>query len=219
MSKGDKNAMEVITVLLVDDHKIFRQGLRALLKEEKDIRVVGEAGTGAEAVQLAEKLVPSVIVMDITMPDFSGLHAAHRLLDRNPGMKVIVLSMTGEEEFVRQAISAGVRGYLIKQTAASELISAIRQVSKGNAVYSPPISRLIEATPRVKPKKKPVQLTLREREILQLVAMGKTSNEIGATLCISTKTVHKHRQQLMERLGLHNAASLIRYAISKGIIK
>lgn len=210
--------MEKIRVLLADDHTIVRQGLRLLLENEHDIEIVGEASSGTEAVNLAEALSPSVIVMDITMPELNGIHATSRIMKTQPNAKVIVLSMSSDEEFVNQAIEAGVSGYLVKQTAASELISAIRSVDSGNAYLSPLISRLV-LDGRRRQAQDPRELTLREKEILELIAEGKTTKDIGELLSVSIKTVAKHRQQIMDKLCLHDVASLTKYAISRGIVK
>jgi len=216
MTKKDQSVE--ITILLADDHTIFRQGLTSLLRDEQDMRVVGEAGTSTEAVHLAHTLKPAIIVLDITMPDYNGLRAAHKILEQDPSIGIIILSMSADEEFVTQAISVGVKGYLIKQTAASELIIAIREVHRGNAFLSPAISRILVDTHRKGIAKKSFFLTVREKEILELVAAGKTSKEIADNLCISARTVHKHRQQIMEKLDIHDIASLTRYAMEKGMI-
>ena len=211
--------METISVLLADDHTIFREGLRALLGADEGIRIVGEAANSTDAIELATTLKPEIVVMDIMMPDFNGLQATIHILRRAPSVKVIVLSMSSDEEFVAQAIAAGVRGYLVKQTAANELLSAIREVHRGNAFFSPAVSRVLLETHQYAPARKPVGLTVREREVLQLVAAGKTSKEIAFQLCISVKTVDKYRGQIMDKLNIHDVAGLTRHAVLKGILK
>jgi len=216
-SDGDGSGAAVmpIRVLLADDHTIFRQGLAALLAAEKDIAVVGEASTGKEAVEMTVRLKPSVVIMDITMPDVSGLVAARQILERDAPTRIIILSMSDDEEFVSHAMDLGIRGYLVKQTAAHELITAIREINKGNAFFSPSVSKVIVELHRQNREEN--ILTMREREILRMVAQGKTSREISAVLCLSAKTVERERQHIMDKLNLHDAVSLTRYAIAKGI--
>jgi len=217
--------MEKIKVLLVDDHTVVRQGLRVLLEAEQDIAIVAEAETGRQAVQLARKHSPDVIVMDIAMPNLNGLEATRQILKETPNAKVLVLSSYGDDEYVHQLTEAGAAGYLLKQTAATDLIKAIREARKGNAFFSPSISKRLldhyrEAFLRGVPVKKRTDLlTSRESEVLQLIAEGKPNKQIASDLCISIKTVEKHRQQLMNKLNIHEVAGLTRYAISKGVIE
>jgi DNA-binding NarL/FixJ family response regulator len=217
--------MEMIKVLLADDHTVVRQGLRALLEVEPDMVVGGEAETGRQAVQLADKLRPDVIVMDIAMPLLNGLEATRQIIKTIPAAKVLVLSSYSDDEYVHQLTGAGAVGYLLKQTAAAELIKAVREVSKGNTFFSPSISRRLLDHYRATylggaPLKKPTELlTSREMEVLQLIAEGKPNKQIAAELCISIKTVEKHRQQVMNKLDIHDIAGLTRYAISRGIIE
>ena len=216
--------MEKIKVLLVDDHTVVRQGLRVLLEAEQDIAIVAEADTGRLAVQLARKHAPDVVVMDIAMPNLNGLEATRQILKEMPTAKVLVLSSYGDDEYVHQMTEAGAAGYLLKQTAATDLIKAIREARKGNAFFSPSISKRLldqyrEAFLKGVPVKKRTELlTSRESEVLQLIAEGKPNKQIASDLCISIKTVEKHRQQLMNKLNIHEVAGLTRYAISKGII-
>jgi DNA-binding NarL/FixJ family response regulator len=210
--------MDKISILLVDDHKIVRQGFRVLLEGEKDIKVIGEATTGEEAIEIAINIKPSVVIMDINIPKFNGLLAARQILTKDSSIKVIVLSMMAEEEIVDHAIQAGVSGYILKDDAAEELIKAIRVVNRGGVYFSPSIMKILVEKQR-NPKKKPNSLTIREKEVLQLVAVGKTNKEISTFLNISVKTVEKYRQQIMDKLNIHDIANLTRYAISKGIIK
>ena len=217
--------MEKIRILLVDDHTVVRQGLRVLLESEPDIAVIAEAETGRQAVQLAAKLLPDVVIMDIAMPQLNGLEATRQLIKQVPTAKVLVLSSYGDDEYVHQITEAGAAGYLLKQTAATDLIKGIREARKGNAFFSPAISkRLLEHYRESFLKGMPVRrrtdlLTSREAEVLQLIAEGKPNKQIAADLCISIKTVEKHRHQVMNKLNIHDIAGLTRYAISKGIIE
>lgn len=214
-----------ITVLLADDHVIVRQGFRLLLEAEPDITVVGEAETGRQAVEMTLKLMPDVVVMDIAMPQLNGLEATRQILGQFPSTKIVILSSYSDDEYVKQLTKAGASGYLLKQAAAPDLIKAIREAKKGNAFLSPAISkRLINHYREVLVQGGPVKrstdvLSLREAEVLQLVAEGKANKQIAATLNLSTKTVETHRQRLMNKLRIHDVAGLTRYAISKGIIE
>ncbi|MEW6304984.1 MAG: response regulator transcription factor [Verrucomicrobiota bacterium] len=217
--------MQKVTVLLADDHTVVRQGLRALLQAEGDVEVVGEADTGRQAVQMCKKLLPDVVVMDIAMPLLNGLEATRQITKEIPSTKVLILSSYSDDEYVHQLTEAGAAGYLVKQTAANDLLKAIREAKKGNAFFSPAISKRLldhyrEAFLKGGPVKKTNDLlTSREMEVLQLIAEGKANKQIAAELCISIKTVEKHRQQVMNKLNIHDIAGLTRYAISKGIIE
>lgn len=218
--------LKPITVLLAEDHTIVREGLRALLAEEKDIQVVGEAANGRKAVELASKLKPSVVVMDIAMPVLNGMEAARQILRTNPASKVLILSAHSDDAYVEHAMGLGTSGYLIKQTAAHILPKAIREVHKGRQFFSPIISSrlLLRRAGGKKVSKhpdanRPSSLTSREMEVLQLIAEGRANKQTADELHISIKTVEKHRQRLMEKLNIHDTASLTRYAISAGIIE
>jgi DNA-binding NarL/FixJ family response regulator len=217
--------MEKIRVLLADDHTIVRQGLRVLLEAEPDIAVVAEAETGRQAVQMAKEFSPDVVVMDIAMPTLNGLEATRQIIKEAHAPRVLALSSYRDDEYVHQLTEAGAAGYLLKQTAAAELIVAVREVRKGNAFFSPVISRRLVEQYReaflegTSSRKKTVALTSREAEVLQLIAEGKPNKQIASELSISIKTVEKHRQQVMNKLDIHDIAGLTRYAISKGIIK
>jgi len=217
--------MEKIRVLLADDHTVVRQGLRVLLQAEPDISVVGEADTGRLAVQMARRLLPDVVIMDIAMPSLNGLEATRQILKDVPSARVLALSSYSDEEYVQQFTEAGAAGYLLKQTAATDLIKAVREARKGCAFFSPAISRrllnhyreaFVKGVP-LRPRKD--LLTSRETEVLQLIAEGHPNKQIAAELGISIKTVEKHRQQVMNKLNLHETAGLTRYAISKGIVE
>src|ERR1051325_5538982 len=217
--------MQKINVLLADDHTVVRQGFRALLEAEQDIAVVGEAETGRQAGGLARKLRPDVVLMDIAMPTLNGLEATRQILKELPDIKVLILSSYSDDEYVRQLTEAGAAGYLLKQTAAAELLKAIREARRGNAFFSPAISKRImdhyrETLLKGVPVRKSTDLlTTREAEVLQLIAEGKANKQIAVELSISIKTVEKHRQQLMNKLDIHDIAGLTRYAISKGVIE
>ena len=217
--------MAKIRVLLVDDHTVVRQGVRALLSVEPDLEVVGEADSGRHAVQLAQKLMPDVIVMDIAMPTLNGMEATRQLSREVPSSKVLILSSYGDDEYVEQLTEAVAAGYLVKETAANDLVKAIREVEQGNVFFSPSISRrLMDHYRKVFLSGQPMRakgehLSSRESEVLQLIAEGRPNKQIAGELCISIKTVEKHRQRVMEKLNLHDIASLTRYALSKGIIE
>ncbi len=218
--------MKKITVLLADDHMVVRQGLRALLTTEKDIEVVGEAETGRQAVEMTRQLHPNVVLMDIVMPSLNGLEATRQIRKQTPSSKVLILTSYGDDEYVKRLTEVGASGYLIKQTAAAELLKAIRDVEKGNMALSPSIASRFQAplSPTSASKTSPVlsgdnHLTPREAEVLQLIAEGQTNKQIAAELGISAKTVEKHRQQVMNKLKIHDVAGLTRYALSKGVIK
>jgi len=209
--------MKNIRVFIADDHTIFRQGLRALLEKEKDIEVVGEADNGEETIQKVIQLKPSILLMDIIMPVLDGLQVTYRIQNRIPDLKVIILSMSADEEYVRRALKSGVRGYLIKSTAARELLTAIREVEKGNAFFSPLISKVIIQLSN-DPGNQP-ELSLRETDVLQLICDGKSSKEIASILQISYKTVQNHRQQLMFKLQVHDVVNLVNIARSKKYVR
>ena len=214
-----------ITVLLAEDHAIVRQGLCALLKTEGHFVVVGEARTGREAVEMAQKLSPDVILMDIAMPVLNGLEATRQILAARPAAKVVILSAHSDDVYVERMSEAGVAGFLEKQTSADILTKAIREVAKGNSFFSPSIAKRLphaHGKPRdrdglVKPHG--TRLTSRESEVLQLVAEGSANKQVASELGISIKTVEKHRQHLMDKLNIHDTAGLTRYAIAAGVIE
>ena len=216
--------MDKTRVLLAEDHTIVRKGLRSLLDKETGIKVVGEAEDGREAIVKAEELHPDVVVMDIAMPGLNGLEATRQIKKRFSDMKIIILTMHTNEEYVLQTLKAGASGYLVKKAAPAELISAINAVHKGNSFLSPSISRTVidEYIRRSKEISEGEegfeQLTVREREVLQLIAEGRKTREIAELLYISIKTVETHRAHIMDKLDIHSTAELTRYAIRKGII-
>ena len=215
MSAGRK-----IRVLLADDHTLVRQGLRALLEREADIRIIGEARNGREAVNRARALKPDIVVMDISMPHLNGFEATQRIAAECPQTNVVALSMHKQEHHVHSLLKAGARGYVPKDAPASELLAAIRSVHGGGCYLHPQISaKVVDGyLDGHRPPEQPDLLTPREREVLQLVAEGQTNRLIAAELRLSIKTVEAHRARIMTKLKIHNAAGLTRYAISRGII-
>jgi len=216
--------MDKTRVLLAEDHTIVRKGLRSLLDKETGIKVVEEAEDGREAILKTEELHPDVVVMDIAMPGLNGLEATRQIKKRFPDIKIIILTMHANEEYILQSLKAGASGYLVKKAAPVELISAINAVHKGNSFLSPSISRMVidEYIRRSKEISEGEegfeQLTVREREVLQLIAEGRKTREIAELLYISIKTVETHRAHIMNKLDIHSTAELTRYAIRKGII-
>lgn len=218
--------MKRIAVLLVEDHTIVRDGLKALLNLEKDIEVIGEAGNGRDAVEKTRLLKPEVVIMDIAMPLLNGMEATRQISRAAPGTRILILSAHSDDAYVKKAMELGASGYLIKQTAAHILPEAIREVHKGKCFFSPLISKRLDhhekkahARGELDANQKPVHLTSREMEVLQLVAEGKANKETADELHISVKTVEKHRQSVMEKLNIHDTAGLTRYAIATGIIE
>lgn len=216
--------MHKIRVLLADDHIVVRQGLRALLGAEEDMEIVGEADNGRQAVQMVRTLAPDIVVLDIAMPVLNGVEATRQIQKAGSKTKVLILSSYSEDDHVQQVTEAGACAYLVKQTAGNELIKAIREVYRGNAYFSPSIAKRLRDHCRNtlggEGNKKPaVYLTTREAEVLQLIAEGRANKQIAAELCISIKTVEKHRQQVMNKLGIHDVAGLTRHAIAKGVIE
>ena len=217
--------MSQITVLLADDHTIVREGLRLLIDSTRDIKVVGEAQDGREAVRLAEQLQPEVVVMDLVMPQLNGVEATRQIMRSNPTAKVLVLSSYKDEEKLAALIEHGVSGYLVKHTASADLLRAIREVRKGKCFFSDCISdNLLERCRANSAKGKSKQggvmrLTTREAEVLQLIAEGNSNKEIGDILHLSFKTVEKHRQMLMDKLNIHETAGLTRYAMAAGVVE
>lgn len=217
--------MKTITILLVEDHEIVREGLGVLLNLQGDIKIIGQAENGHQAIARAAALRPDIVVMDIAMPLLNGLEATRQILKDSPTTKIILLSAHSDDAYVQKAISLGVSGYLIKQTAAHALADAIRQVASGKTFFSPLIAkRLADQERRARAIGSPcspkiAQLTSRESEVLQLIAEGNANKMTADILKISIKTVEKHRQSLMEKLNIHDTAGLTRHAISTGVIE
>ena len=215
--------MRTLRILLADDHTVVRSGLRALLERQNNFEIVGEAQNGRETVSLCASLQPDVVVMDVGMPLLNGIEATKALLKQSPSTGVVILSMHSDESYVMRSLQAGARAYLLKDSAPSDLLSAIEAVSHGKSFFSSAIRHLLaEDYVRVLRQKGAVDsyelLTMREREILQLLAEGKTNKEVASSLNISLYTVETHRSNILEKLGIHSPAELILYAVRKGII-
>ena len=208
-------------VLLVDDHVVVRQGLKALFADELDIEVIGEASNGREALEFLAQLEPDVVLMDISMPGLNGIEATRQIQQRHPGVKVVVLSMHANEEYVFQVLQAGASGYVLKQSDSMEVLSAIRAAVAGGAFLCPPLSLTVieyylhRAQARGRGSDAEL-LTAREREVLQLLAEGKSNRDIADELSISIKTVETHRANMMTKLGLSSKTELVKYALRKG---
>lgn len=216
-----------IRVLLADDHDILREGLKALLSMQGEMEIVGEAYTGREAVELAERLKPDVVLLDVSMPELDGLEACRRIRAHAPQAQVLILTMHEREDYLRQALEAGAAGYLVKRTAAAELRLAVRAVAHGDTFLSPSMARTLvrnylalreEGAPADAAADPYESLSSREREVLKLVAEGCTSQDIADRLVLSVKTVQAHRARLMEKLGLRDVTHLVRYAVRRGLV-
>ena len=215
--------MKKITVLLADDHRILREGVRSLLEKAQDIEVVGEASEGGEAVAKAQALSPDIVLMDITMPGMNGLEATRQIKALRPNTRVLILSMHESNQYISQFLRSGASGYVLKDTAASELVGAIRAVFQGDAFLYPSIARrlLEEYLLKVQSGEETESydgLTGREREILRMIAEGRNNKEIADVLSLSIRTVQAHRANLMAKLHMHDRTELVRYAIRKGLI-
>ena len=213
----------MIRIVIADDHTIMRKGLRLLLERQPNITVVGEASDGRECVELAQAEKPDVVVMDLAMPNLNGIEAARQIVGQNPAIAVAVLSMHSDESYVIRALKAGARAYLLKDSAESDLIGAIKALSDGKSFFSPAISRLLVEDYMRALERKGVEdsyelLSTREREILQLLAEGKSNKEVAAMLNLSLYTVETHRTHILQKLNLHTVPELILYAVRKGII-
>jgi len=202
-----------LTVLLVDDHALVRRGFRRILEDEPEIEVVGEASSGEEAVSLAKKQKPAVIVMDCALPGMSGLEATRKILEANPEAAILMLSMHSEDTLVRQALDAGARGYILKTAMDLDLANAVKRVAKGEKVLDPQIER-----PAALKGEREGGLTPRELEVLQRIVAGKSNREIAAELNLSANTVSVHRANIMDALGIHKTAELVVYAIRNGLV-
>jgi len=215
--------MSKIRLLLVDDHKIVRAGLRMLFLAEKDMEIVGEADGGTEAIQAAADLRPDVVIMDVAMPGMSGIEATRRIKEANPDTAVIALTMHEDEQYFFEMLNAGASGYVPKRAAPDDLVSAIRAVSQGQVFLYPSLAKFLvqDFLQRTEESGLPAiaeELTPREREVLIAIAEGHTNREIAELLTISVKTVDRHRENIMRKLNLHNRVELVKYAIEKGLI-
>ena len=215
--------MKPIRILLADDHSVVRKGLRLLLEMQADFNVIADAADGREAVALAQKLTPDVVVMDVAMPILNGIEAARQITAKLPQTAVVFLSMHADEGYVLKALKAGARAYLLKDSAEYDLINAIRAVSEGKAFFSPAISKMLVEDYMRQMRERAVEdsyelLTTREREVLQLLAEGQSNKEVATRLGLSTYTVETHRSNILQKLNLHSSAELILYAVRKGVI-
>jgi len=208
----------VIKILLADDHSLVRQGFSMILSAQADMQIVGEASNGREAVELAGKLHPDVVVMDVTMPELNGIEATRRIAEAAPRARVLALSMHKDSVYVREILRAGARGYLLKDSADADLIAAVRSVAKGEGYLSPGVSDAVLTDYRKHVTDPLDLLTSREREVLQMIAEGKTNKEIAGTLNLSVYTVDAHRGKIMEKLNLHSSGELVRFAVRNGLI-
>lgn len=207
-----------IRAILADDHALVRQGIKSLLERE-GLQVLAEASDGQEAVRLAEKLAPDVMVMDIGMPTLNGMDAAREIGRCCPKIKAILLTQHDEDQYVSEALSAGVKGYVLKSQVASDLILAIQQVLRGQVYLSPGISAAVITAINSKSQRPADPLTARERQVLQLIAEGKSTKDVASLLGVSVKTAESHRSRLMQKLDIHETASLVRYAVKRGLIQ
>lgn len=213
--------MSPIQLVIADNHTLVRAGFRSLVEDIDGVEVIGEAENGREALQLVETLKPQIVLMDIAMPEMNGLEATARIAREFPKVRVIILSMHANEEYVYQALRSGASGYLLKDSGTEELELALRAIARGETYLCPAISKYVvtDYVRRLGQDQNPLdQITPRQREILQLIAEGKSTKDIADTLYISTKTVETHRAQLMDRLDIHDIAGLVRYAIRTGLV-
>jgi DNA-binding NarL/FixJ family response regulator len=210
--------MKRIRILLADDHAVVRRGFQMILAEQPDMEIVGEAGNGREALELAAQLKPDVVVMDVAMPELNGIEATRRMPDHAPHARVLALSMHKDAVYVREILRAGARGYLLKDAAPADLVTAVRAVASGEGYLSPAVSDAVLDDYRRHVTNPIDLLTSREREVLQMLAEGKTNKEIAAVLNLSVYTVDAHRGRIMEKLNVHSINELVRFAVRNGLI-
>ena len=210
--------MKRIRILLADDHAVVRQGFKMILDAEADMEIVGEAANGREALELAEQLRPDVVVMDVSMPELNGIEATRRMAESAPHARVLALSMHKDSVYVRETLRAGARGYLLKDSVAADLVNAVRAVASGEGYLSPAVSDAVLDDYRRHVTNPIDLLTSREREVLQMLAEGKTNKEIAAVLNLSVYTVDAHRGRIMEKLNMHSINELVRFAVRNGLI-
>ena len=207
-----------IRILLADDHTMVRQGFRMILAAQADMEIVGEAGNGREAVELADQLKPDVVVMDVSMPELNGIEATRRITEAAPRTRVLALSMHKDSVYVREILRAGARGFLLKDAIDRDLLAAVRAVAGGEGYLSPAVSEAVLSDYRRHVTDPLDLLSSREREVLQMIAEGKTNKDIAAALNLSVYTVDAHRGHIMEKLNLHSVGELVRFAVRKGLI-
>jgi two-component system, NarL family, response regulator NreC len=215
---GRRSGMKRIRILLADDHAVVRQGFKMILAEQPDMEIIGEAGNGREALALAESLKPDIVVMDVAMPELNGIEATRRMGESVPHARVVALSMHKDSVYVREILRAGARGYLLKDSIAEDLVSAVRSVARGEGYISPQVSNAVLDDYRRHVTNPIDTLTSREREVLQMLAEGKTNKEIAVILNLSVYTVDAHRGRIMEKLNLHSINELVRFAVRNGLI-
>ncbi len=208
----------MIRILLADDHVLVRQGFKMILSAQPDMQIVGEAANGRETVEQCEKLQPDLVLMDVTMPELNGIEATRRIATASPRTRVLALSMHKDAVYVREILRAGARGYLLKDSAEADLIAAVRSVAKGEGYLSPAVSDAVLTDYRKHVSDPLDLLTSREREVLQMIAEGKTNKEIATALNLSVYTVEAHRGRVMEKLNLHSTGELVRFALRSGLI-
>ncbi len=208
----------MIRILLADDHVLVRQGFKMILSAQPDMQIIGEAVNGRETVELSEKLQPDLVLMDVTMPELNGIEATRRLASVSPRTRVLALSMHKDAVYVREILRAGARGYLLKDSADADLIAAVRSVAKGEGYLSPAVSDAVLTDYRRHVTDPLDLLTSREREVLQMIAEGKTNKEIATALNLSVYTIEAHRGRVMEKLNLHSTGELVRFALRSGLI-
>jgi two-component system response regulator NreC len=209
---------EKIHILLVDDHAVVRQGFKMILAAQPDMEIVGEAGNGREALDLAGQLQPDVIVMDVAMPELNGIEATRRVADVSPRSRVLALSMHKDSVYVREILRAGARGYLLKDSISSDLLAAVRAIARGEGYLSPGVSDAVLNDYRQHVTDPIDLLTSREREVLQMIAEGKTNKEIATVLSLSVYTVDAHLGHIMEKLNVHSVTDLVRFAVRAGLV-
>jgi two-component system, NarL family, response regulator NreC len=210
--------MKRVRILLADDHAVVRHGFKMILEEQADLEIVGEAGNGREAVTLAEQLKPDVVVMDVAMPELNGIEATRRLAVSLPHTRVLALSMHKDNVYVREILRAGARGYLLKDSPPGDLVAAVRAMASGEGYISPAVSNAVLDDYRRHVTNPIDLLTSREREVLQMLAEGKTNKEIAVVLNLSVYTVDAHRGRIMEKLNLHSINELVRFAVRNGLV-
>ena len=208
----------MIRILLADDHSLVRQGFSMILEAQADMQIVGQAGNGREAVDLAAKLRPDVVVMDVAMPELNGIEATRRIIEASPRIRVLALSMHKDSVYVREVLRAGARGYLLKDSGDADLVAAVRAVAQGDGYLSPGVSDSVLSDYRRHVTDPLDLLSSREREVLQMIAEGKTNKEIANSLNLSVYTVEAHRGRIMEKLNLHSTSELVRFALRSGLI-
>ena len=223
MTEAIKTAAGVVRILLADDHTVMRAGLRLLLERHENFEVIGEAADGREAVEIAAEQKPAVVVMDVAMPHLNGVEAARQILTRNPDIAIVMLSMHSDESYVLRSLKAGARAYLLKDSAEADLIAAIQAITEGRSFFSPGVRALLKEDYIYRLQKFGADdtyelLTAREREVLQLVAEGRSNKEVASLLGLSLYTVETHRTHILQKLNLHSVPELILYAVRKGII-